>query len=135
MSSSSHAASSGTVVGDVSGDNIDRSRNIDTETIRLRAQRCQELVEAAAEGRMSSGEDFVKQLRESGASTGECEVYLDQLDQLMSKRGPVSDPKGKGAEGTGGDEDDRRTPEGLEGDELADFRKKRDDVAAERERK
>ena len=81
------------------------------ESIRVRAERFQKVVDDALKARLDAG-GFVQQLREAGATGVEAEGYVDQFAQRTNET--IDERR----EDEGGGEPDReRTPEGLDDEE------------------
>jgi hypothetical protein len=103
--------------------------NDNTERVRVRAERCQQLVQAVVDGRLAAHE-FITSLRQLGVSPGESEVYVQQLEALLHAKGPGGEEK---------DDDEIScppSPGGLEGGALEEFRRRRDEeLRAAEERK
>ena len=92
-----------------------------TELVRSIAEKCQRLVDQAAVGFITKTQ-FLERIKESGASATEAQDYLEQLSQRLQQhhrpdhsreQSPAHDPPSPEREST---------PDGLEGQALADFR-------------
>jgi len=98
-----------------------------TELVRSIAEKCQRLVDQAAVGFITKSQ-FLDRIKESGASATEAQDYLEQLSQRLQQhhrpdhsreQSPVHNPPSPEREST---------PDGLEGQALADFRSRREGI-------
>ena len=92
------------------------------ESIRVRAERFQKVVDDALKARLDAG-GFVQQLREAGATGVEAEGYVDQFAQRANET--IDERREDEGEG---EPDRERTPEGLDDEERADFRQRREEI-------
>lgn len=93
------------------------------EETRIRAERYQQVVEDGLKERLGP-EEFLERLKAAGASSRDAQDYVDQFSQRIAEVGSRVRPEG---ENLGPRE---QTPEGLNDDEQADFRRRRDERAS-----
>jgi hypothetical protein len=114
----------------MSGNNDDNA-----ETIRIRAEVCQQIVEDTVSGKITVRDALDRLKDQAGATPAETRTYLQQITERM-------DPERRNGNGDGGERSGapagiqrEPTPVGLEENELAEFRKRRDaELAAAQER-
>ncbi|RXW16503.1 hypothetical protein EST38_g9354 [Candolleomyces aberdarensis] len=121
MSGSSHAGSqgpSGTRGTLSSGGGGPATDN--TKRIRVQTEQCEQLVHEVLDGKLMPIE-FVSCLHEHDLISSDAEVYVQQLEDLLRTHGPAEEERhGDGIS-------QPATPDGLEGQELEDFRRQRDE--------
>jgi hypothetical protein len=101
----------------------------DAETIRLRAEACQQIIDDCIEGKIQATA-VVGLLQQAGASNEEA---VDYLKQLADRTAAGSRVGGEGNEGAPERRDPREsTPEGLTPDEADEFRQRRDALEEQR---
>lgn len=94
-----------------------------TETVRLRASAFQQIVEDCLSGRLPAWRtQLLEKLREAGASVAEATEYVAQARDRFAAHGVNAPPSGA----LPTSQSREPTPEGLEGEELEDFRKQRE---------
>jgi hypothetical protein len=103
----------------------------DMDDVRTIAEKCQSLVEQAAVGFVTRTQ-FLDRLKESGASADEANDYVEQLSQRLQGQQQSRDLRDQAPSDQGhvprASPDRELTPEGLGGQDLIDFRTRRDAI-------
>jgi hypothetical protein len=98
----------------------------DLELVRSVAEKCQDLVNQAVAGFITR-EQFLERIKDSGASSGEAEDYVEQLSQRLRQiQSPETRRDQSPGRGRSPPPEREQTPDGLVGQEAIDFRAQRD---------